>query len=255
MPDTPGVRPANHRVDLRCDLCGQFDRHPRHVHAGDDGTVTYRHMDCCDHAGCHDDTGICGTILRASRNARGDQLRTWLEGRMGQLEGDLTRWLRAGAPIMGGASGMDANRVTDFLGVVTGYSAPAAGTAVLASGFVSGASSLGHLRLMTTNGSSTVNGTELSGGSYVQGTGITYATGTSGAFSAPAYGSVSGSVQTNTSLSQAGMPAATTAGIEIWDSAGTPKRWLWGALASAITTNNADTLSFGSGAVLATLVA
>jgi hypothetical protein len=248
------MRAPSHRVDQRCDLCGQFDRHPRHVHAGDDGSVTYRHMDCCDHAGCFDDTGICGTVLRASR-ARGEQLVTWLESRMGQLEGELTAWLRAGAPIMGGASGMDANRVTDFLGVVVGYSAPAAGTAVLTSGFNSGASSLGHIRLMTTNGSSTVNGTQLSGGSYVTNTGITYATGTSGAFSAPAYSAGSGTVQTNTSLSQAGMPAATVAGIEIWDSAGTPLRWLWGALASAITTNNGDTLSFGSGAVLATLVA
>ncbi len=151
------------------------------------------------------------------------------------------------------ASGMDQNRVTDFLNVCVGYSAPGAGTAVLAVGFNSGASSLGHVRLMTANGSSTVNGTELaSGGSYVAVTGITYATGTSGAFSAAAY-TTAGTISSNTTLSQTGMPAATVAGIEIWDSAGTPKRWLWGALSSSVSTSSGDTLSFASAAIAATL--
>lgn len=153
------------------------------------------------------------------------------------------------------ASGLDQNRVVDFLQVVTGYSAPSAGTATLATGFTAGASNQGHIRLMTVNGSSTVNGTELAGGSYVAGTGIVYTTGTAGSFAAAAYSTSSGSIQTSATLSQAGMPAATTVGIEIWDSAATPKRWPWGSLASAITTNNGDTLSFGAGAIQATLVA
>lgn len=151
------------------------------------------------------------------------------------------------------ASGLDANRLTDILAVIVGQSAPGAGTAVLAHGFVAGASNQGHVRLMTTVGSSTVNGTELSGGSYIAGTGLVYTTGISGTFTAPAYGTGSGSTQTGATLSQAGMPAATTAGIETWDSAATPLRWTWGALASTVTTNNGDTLSFGSGAIVATL--
>jgi hypothetical protein len=151
------------------------------------------------------------------------------------------------------ASGIDSQRLNDWLAVVVGESAPGAGVAVLAHGFTSGASSQGHVRLMTANGNSTTNGTELSGGSYVQGTGIVYTTGTSGTFTAPSYSTGQGTTQTNATLSQAGMPAATTTGIEIWDSAGTPLRWPWGALASTVTTNNGDTLSFGSGAIAAVL--
>lgn len=160
------------------------------------------------------------------------------------------------------ASGLDANRLLDVIGVAVGQSAPSGGTAVLANGFIAGASNLGHIRLITTATPSTAqtNGSELSGGSYVAGTGINYTTGASGQFSAPAYGTGSGSSQTNATLSQAGMPAATTGGIEIWDSKGTPPsyasslRWLWGTLASTITTNSGDTFSFGSGAVVASIV-
>jgi len=155
------------------------------------------------------------------------------------------------------ASGMDSARVTDFLNVAVGESAPSAGTSALTNGFHAGASNQGHIRLITTGtpSSSTVDGSELSGGSYVAGTGIVYTTGTSGTFAAATYGTSSGSVQTNATLSQTGMPAATIGGVEIWDSAGTPLRWLWGTLTSQITTNNGDTLSFGSGAIVMTLVA
>jgi hypothetical protein len=151
------------------------------------------------------------------------------------------------------ASGIDANRLNDFLAVLVGQSAPSAGTAVLAQGFHAGASNQGHVRLMTVIGSSTANGTELAGGSYVAGTGIVYTTGSTGTFTTPAYGTGQGSTQTSATLSQAGMPAATTVGIEIWDSAGTPLRWIWGNLASNVTTNSGDTLSFGSGAIAAAL--
>lgn len=249
----PGQRPPEDRIGTYCDSCRVVDTHPRHHHLGPGGVYTRKHMDCCEADGCPEATGVCGTIRRASGRSHGDELTRWIEGRMTALGAEFHTWAQAGAPIMGGASGLDSNRVVDYLQVVVGYSAPAAGTAVLANGFVSGASSQGHIRLMTANGSSTSNGTELSGGSYVPGTGITYSTGTSGAFSAATYSSGSGSIQTGTSLSQAGMPAATTVGIEIWDS--TPKRWPWGSLASAITTNNGDTFSLAAAAVLATLVA
>ena len=153
------------------------------------------------------------------------------------------------------ASGMDQNRVNDFLNVAIGEAST--GTTALTNGFHGGGSNLGHIRLITptVTWNSANNGTELSGGSYVQGTGITYATGPSGAFSASSYSSGAGSTSNNTTLSQTGMPAATIIGIEIWDSAGTPLRWWWGALQSQITTNNGDTLSFTSGAIVATLTA
>lgn len=250
----PGVRPPGHRVDQRCDTCGTYDRHPRHIISGIAGALTVRHMDCCHNAGGCPGV-LCGTVARASRRAHGDDLTAWLEGRMATIGPGLTAWLTAGAPVMGGASGLDQARVNDWLDVIVGQSAPGAGTAVLANGFTAGASNHGHVRLMTTNGSSTGNGTELSGGSYVQGTGIVYTTGTSGTFTASTYSSGSGSTQTNAALSQAGMPAATTVGIEIWDSAATPLRWAWAALSSAITTNPGDTLTFSSGAILAALVA
>jgi hypothetical protein len=51
------------------------------------------------------------------------------------------------------------------------------------------------------------------------------------------------------------MPAATIGGIETWDSAGTPLRWLWGTLASQISTGSGNTLSFGPGAIQMILIA
>ncbi|SRR6266568_3878172 len=155
------------------------------------------------------------------------------------------------------ASGMDQNRVIDFLNVSVGESAPGAGTAVLAAGFNAGASNRGHIRLMTTNGSSTANGTELgSGGSYTAVTGIIYTTGTAGQFAGATYSSGSGTTNNNATLSQANMPGPNTiVGIEIWDSAGTPLRWWWGSLTSSVSVNNGDTLSFSSSAIVATLTA
>jgi hypothetical protein len=100
-----------------------------------------------------------------------------------------------------------------------------------------------HIRLMTANGSGTANGTELStSGSYTAVTGITPA-----AFSA-ASTSTGGTSNTGI-LSQTNMPAATITGIEIWDSAGTPIRHWYGALAASKTTASGDTLSFAIGAI------
>ena len=152
---------------------------------------------------------------------------------------------------------MDQGRVTDFLNVSVGQNANASSpyTAILASPFSASSSQQGHIRLMTVNGSSTSNGTELAGGSYVAHTGIVYTTGSGGQFAAAVYGTTSGSIQTNATLSHAGMPSATIVGIEIWDSAGSPLRWWWGGLSTPITTSSGNTLSFASAAILATLVA
>ena len=161
------------------------------------------------------------------------------------------------------ASGLDQNRVNDWLNATIGESCNASTpfTAVLATPFSGSSGQLGHIRLMTVNGNSTSNGTELAGGSYVQGTGVQYGTGAGGCFTAASYGTGSGSTSNGTAVSQAGMPAATITGIEIWDSAGTAPayaashRWWWGALSSSVTTNNGDTLSFAIGAVTVTLLA
>ena len=153
-------------------------------------------------------------------------------------------------------SGLDQARAIDIVNATTGYSCPGGGTSSLTNGFHGGASNQGHVRLMTVNGSSTANGTELgSSGSYVAGTGIVYTTGSAGSFAIATYSSGAATGATNTTLSQTGMPAATIVGIETWDSAGTPLRWWWGALFSNVSTNSGDTLSFASAAISAILTA
>jgi hypothetical protein len=99
-------------------------------------------------------------------------------------------------------------------------------------------------RLMTANGSASANGTELaSGGSYVAGTGLSPAT----------FASASGeSASTSVALTQASMPAATIVGVELWDSAATPKRKWWGALSANKTTNAGDTFTIPSGSLTVT---
>lgn len=102
------------------------------------------------------------------------------------------------------------------------------------------------LRLMLSNGSSTASGTEItnSGGS-------TYAAQSMASALADAAAGVlttSGGAITFTN-----MPALTTAGIEVWDSTGTPVRKWFGALTAAKTTGLGDTLSFASSSITATL--
>ncbi len=98
-----------------------------------------------------------------------------------------------------------------------------------------------HCRLMTANGTATANGTELStSGGYTSGTGaptLTFASAASEATSS------------NTAVTVTNMPATTVTGIELWDSAGTPKRKWQGALAAPKTTNSGDTFSIASGAL------
>jgi len=96
------------------------------------------------------------------------------------------------------------------------------------------------LRLMTANGSDASAGTEVTGGSYVAQT-ITFTTASSGA------------IENSGAISFTGMPAATVVGIEIYDSAGSPKRLLYGALTTSRTVTAGDTVQFASGAIDITL--
>lgn len=98
-------------------------------------------------------------------------------------------------------------------------------------------------RLITTTTASTatVNGSEVSGGSY-----------TSQTFTPTTSSSGSG-CSNNGAISYTNMPAATVGGIELWDSAGTPRRAWWGPLAANKTTGAGDTLTFANGAVVANI--
>ncbi len=96
------------------------------------------------------------------------------------------------------------------------------------------------LALVTANGNDATPGTEVTGGSYARQT-IT--------FSAAASGSISNSA----SISFAGMPAATVVGIEIYDSAGTPKRLAYGALTTSRVVTAGDTVQFASSAITLSL--
>ncbi len=157
-------------------------------------------------------------------------------------------------------SGMDQNRIIDFLKVAIGYACITTGTfqGVLANPFTgtSGGTNGGHIRLILNSSpsSSNTNGTEIAGGSYVAGTGITYNTGSSGSFTTPTYSSPQASTSNSGSLQQTGMPATTTGGVEIWDSAGSPLRWWWGQLTAPVTTNANDTLLFNASAIVAAVV-
>jgi hypothetical protein len=95
-------------------------------------------------------------------------------------------------------------------------------------------------RLMTTNGSGTSNGTEVTGGSYASQT-VTFASASAGA------------AASNATLNFTGMPAVTVVGVELWDSAGTPVRKWYGALTTSKTTNAGDTFQIASGSLTAAL--
>ena len=96
------------------------------------------------------------------------------------------------------------------------------------------------LRLMTANGDDASAGTEVTGGSYTPQT-IAFTSAASGA------------IENNASISFTGMPACTVVGIEIYDSAGTAKRLLYGALTTSRTVTAGDTVQFASGAIDITL--
>lgn len=96
------------------------------------------------------------------------------------------------------------------------------------------------LALMTANGNDSTPGTEVAGGSYARQT---------IAFDAAS----GGSIANNAVINFTGMPAATVVGIEIYDSAGTPKRLAYGALTANKTTASGDTLQFAIGSITLSL--
>lgn len=96
------------------------------------------------------------------------------------------------------------------------------------------------LALMTANGDDASAGTEVTGGSYARQTIV---------FDSAA----SGATQNTSAISFTGMPAVTVVGIEIYDSAGSPKRLMYGALTTSRTVTAGDTVQFAIGAIDVTL--
>ena len=99
------------------------------------------------------------------------------------------------------------------------------------------------LKLMTANGTDASAGTELgtSGGYTAGGATVTFGA------------AASGQVATTADVSWTNMPAATIVGVEVWDTAGTPVRLAYGALASSKTTNSGDTFTISTGNLTITL--
>lgn len=101
------------------------------------------------------------------------------------------------------------------------------------------------LKLLTAQGSNTSNGTEATSGNcpgYTAG-GVTVT------FGASASG-VSSSTGTPSWTATGSWTTVTS--IEIWDTAGTPLRWLQGALTASITgVANGDTVSFAAASITA----
>lgn len=96
------------------------------------------------------------------------------------------------------------------------------------------------LALLTAQGNATTPGTEVSGGGYARQT-ITFGTASAG------------SASSNTTVNFTNMPAATVTGVEIYDSAGTPRRAWQGPLDSPRAVGAGDTLSFASSSSVASL--
>lgn len=83
--------------------------------------------------------------------------------------------------------------------------------------------------LVTAAGSDTAAGTEVTGGSYAR------QTLTVGAASA-------GATSNSADIVFTGMPACTVVGVEVWDTAGTPVRFWYGALTASRTVAAGDEL-------------
>lgn len=92
------------------------------------------------------------------------------------------------------------------------------------------------LRLYTAVGNDTTEGTVVTGGSYTSQT--------------IAWDAASGRlIRNNGAISFTLMPAATVTAVEVWDSNGTPRRALWGALTASKTVDAGDTLTFADDAI------
>lgn len=94
--------------------------------------------------------------------------------------------------------------------------------------------------LVTANGTDATAGTEVTGGSYAR-KNLTVAA------------SANGATSNSADLVWTGMPAATVVGVEVWDSAGTPVRLWWGALAANRTVLAGDELRILAGALTLSL--
>jgi len=130
---------------------------------------------------------------------------------------------------------LDANRATSLLNsILCGSTWP-----VVPAGW--------RLRLMSASGTNAANGTECTAGNCP---GYT-------ALGAPmtAWTTISGTTANITGPAAAVSWTATggwvpVTGIEIWDTAGTPLRWMQGALSGGpVTVNNGNTLQFAIGSV------
>lgn len=101
-------------------------------------------------------------------------------------------------------------------------------------------------RYMTSVGSASANGTELTtGGGYTSGVGAPLMPFGAATTASPSVGA------NNSVVSTTNMPATTINGIEIWEA--TPVRIELGSLTTPRTTASGDTLSFASGAVTSSL--
>ena len=58
-----------------CDVCEQYDDHPRHVSGNVERGGTIRHMDCCASVGCE----TCTATEQANGGRRGQDLIDHLE--------------------------------------------------------------------------------------------------------------------------------------------------------------------------------
>lgn len=97
-----------------------------------------------------------------------------------------------------------------------------------------------RLALETATGTNSAAGTEVTGGSYARQT-ITFAAASNGVAS------------NSNAITFTAMPAATVTGVEIYDSAGTPRRHWVGALTASKTVAAGDSLSFAASSVSITL--
>lgn len=135
-------------------------------------------------------------------------------------------------------SGLDETIAEDCLGGMTGQQS-----------MPSWSGSNVKVKLMSSAASESGDGTEISGGSYTAGGIVNSLTNFWGS---PSYASGTVTIANSGSagtVTQTGMPAVASPGIEyasLWDSA---KRWWWAQLTNAVITNAGDTLTFAQSAI------
>lgn len=109
------------------------------------------------------------------------------------------------------------------------------------------------LRLMTVNGSAAAAGTELAT-SAGPGTGTGYtAGGKTVTFTVAGSGGTAGAAEAIADLLWDNMPACTIVGVEVWDSAGTPKRMRHAPLAASVTLAAGDSFRLPAATIDQTL--